>query len=137
MIGSNVADILSVGAYDGARWYADAYNVRARLVHHDGTHRVLYRVASSEEAARELAEKYINGEYTAEDVKRHTQSLRPYVAAVYGWSASRCRRKVYAVVDYNLRFDAEGTAYRQRITIALTPRQAAALNRKIKCVCDG
>lgn len=139
VIGSTLADILSGGAYDGARWHADAYNVRARLMHHDGTHRVLYRLAISEEAARELAEKYINGEYTAEDVKRRTKSLRPYVAAVYGWSASRCRRKVNAVVDYSLRFDAEGTAYRQRVTIALTPRQATALSRKIKIarIADG
>lgn len=139
VVGSNLADILSDSAYDGARWYADAYNIRAELTHHDGTHRVLYRVANSEEAARGLAEKYINGEYTAEDVKRRTQSLRPYIAAVYGWSASRCRRKVNAVVDYNLRFDADGTAYRQRVTIALTQRQAAALNRKIKIarIADG
>lgn len=139
VIGSNLADILSVGAYDGARWFADAYNVRARLTHHDGAHRVLYRLAKSEDAARELAEKYINGEYTAEDVKKRTLSLRPYVAAVYGWSASRCRRKVNAVIDYSLRFDAEGAAYRQRVTIALTPRQATALNRKIKIarIADG
>lgn len=145
VVGSNLAEILSGGAYDSARWYdavrwfADAYNVRARLTHHDGAHRVLYRLAKSEEAARELAEKYINGEYTAEDVKKRTLSLRPYVAAVYGWSASRCRRKVNAVIDYNLRFDAEGTAYRQRVTIALTPRQATALNRQIKIarIADG
>lgn len=133
VMGDNIADILNHGCnYDAARWYADAHNVRAELSHHDGTHRVIYRFAKSEEAARELSSAWINNRVDMRYIIKHTQSLRPYVAAVYGWSKPRRRGNVNAVIDYSLRFDADGTAYRQRVTIALTARQVSALNRQIK-----
>lgn len=67
------------------KYYCDRYNVRADLIHHDGTNRVLYRVVKDMETAERLVQKIA---YEGMDERRFmkaTKSLRPYVAKVYGW----------------------------------------------------
>lgn len=44
ILGSNIADILH-SQCDEAEWYGDGYNIRGRMIHHDGTNYVLYRIA--------------------------------------------------------------------------------------------
>ena len=84
ILGSNIADILHSSCED-CEWYGDSYNIRGRMVHHDGTNYVLYRVAKSWEEAERIADKIYNLEIDEKGFRKLTRSLYPYVADVYGW----------------------------------------------------
>ena len=78
---------------DEAEWYGDGYNIRGRMIHHDGTNYVLYRIAKDRDEAERIAAKIYSGEIDEEGFRRRTRSLYPYVADVYGWK-TRNRNKV-------------------------------------------
>ena len=82
--GTNIRDIL-YSNFGFAKWYCDRWNVRAVEVHHDGRNYSLYRVAESKEKAKWLKEMLLQGEMDEKKFMRHTKSLRPYIAKVYGW----------------------------------------------------
>ena len=65
--------------------YADRYNIKGQMSHHDGTHYLLYRIAPNYEIAEEIMNRADRGELTEEYFKRKTKSLRKYVANIYGW----------------------------------------------------
>ncbi|WP_368321288.1 MULTISPECIES: hypothetical protein [Bacteroidales] len=91
ILGSNIADILHFQC-DEAEWYGDGYNIRGRMIHHDGTNHVLYRIAKNRDDAERIAAKIYSGEIDEEGFRRRTRSLYPYVADVYGWK-TRNRKK--------------------------------------------
>ena len=91
ILGSNIADILH-SQCDEAEWYGDGYNIRGRMIHHDGTNYVLYRIAKDRDEAERIAAKIYSGEIDEEGFRRRTRSLYPYVADVYGWK-TRNRKK--------------------------------------------
>lgn len=84
---TKLADIFNVmGNYDDVRFYCDQYNVKADLYHHDGTNHVEFRLIKKGHTATSLMDKLYNQEeYTREDVRNCTTSLRKAVAKVYGW----------------------------------------------------
>jgi hypothetical protein len=84
LVGDNVKDILHSND-DYVTWYCDPYNVKAEMIHHDGTNYVIYRVAKNKEQAERLVDKIAYHGMTEEEFRRATKSLKPYVAAVYGW----------------------------------------------------
>ena len=85
IFGSNINSIL-VSSCDEVEWYADKYNVRGSLHHHDGTDYILYRYVPSREKAEKIGEKIYNGEITDESqFMKATKSIRPFIAKVYGW----------------------------------------------------
>ena len=84
LVGTNVRDILHSND-DYVTWYCDPYNVKAEMIHHDGTNYVIYRVARNKEFAEKLVNMIAYNGMTEEQFKRATRSLRPYVAEVYGW----------------------------------------------------
>jgi len=84
LVGDNVKDILHSND-DYVTWYCDPYNVKAEMIHHDGTNYVIYRVAKNKEQAERLVDKIAYHGMTEEEFRRATKSLRPYVAEVYGW----------------------------------------------------
>lgn len=84
LVGTNVRRILHSND-DYVTWYCDPYNVRAEMIHHDGTNYVLYRVANDKEQAENLVDKIAYGNMSEEEFRKRTKSLRPYVAKVYGW----------------------------------------------------
>lgn len=88
ILGDNVADILH-SSYEDVEWYGDSYNIRGRMVHHDGTNYVLYRVAKDREEAERIADKIYNYEIDEKSFRKLTRSLYPYVADVYGWKVRR------------------------------------------------
>lgn len=88
IIGDNVSDIFRVHE-DENTYFADGYNVRANLAHHDGTHYILYRVAKDMETAERICNKIYTGQMDEKGFRRATKSLYPYVADVYGWSKGR------------------------------------------------
>ncbi len=63
ILGSNIADILH-SQCDEAEWYGDGYNIRGRMIHHDGTNYVLYRIAKDRDEAERIAAKIYSGEST-------------------------------------------------------------------------
>ncbi|MCS2450557.1 hypothetical protein NXW86_15860 [Bacteroides thetaiotaomicron] len=91
ILGSNIADILH-SQCDEAEWYGDGYNIRGRMIHHDGTNYVLYRIAKDRDEAERIAAKIYSGEIDEEGFRRRIRSLYPYVADVYGWK-TRNRKK--------------------------------------------
>lgn len=82
--GTKVNDIL-YSNFDFAKWYCDRWNVRAVEAHHDGRNYSLYRVVESKEKAKWLKEMLLQGKLDERKFMRHTKSLRPYVAKVYGF----------------------------------------------------
>jgi NurA-like 5'-3' nuclease len=84
LVGTNVRDILYSND-DYVTWYCDPYNVKAEMIHHDGTNYVIYRVARNKEFAEKLVNMIAYNGMTEEQFKRATKSLRPYVAKIYGW----------------------------------------------------
>ena len=65
ILGSNIADILH-SQCDEAEWYGDGYNIRGRMIHHDGTNYVLYRIAKDRDEAERIAAKIYSGEIDEE-----------------------------------------------------------------------
>lgn len=93
ILGSNIADILH-SQCDEAEWYGDGYNIRGRMIHHDGTNYVLYRIAKDRDEAERIAAKIYSGEIDEEGFCRRTRSLYPYVAGVYGWKIRGREKRV-------------------------------------------
>ena len=84
VVGTNVNNIFSIYE-DYNKYFADRYNIRSSHTHHDGTNKVLYRVAKSMAHAQRLVNKIAYEDMTMQQFCRATKSLRPYVAKVYGW----------------------------------------------------
>lgn len=91
----NIKDILYGDCYY-AEWYSDGYNVKATMVHHDGTNYIEYReIADGVNIDKFLDKLYNQEEVTRADINRYTRSILPYVAEVYGWKCySRRKKKV-------------------------------------------
>lgn len=76
ILGSNIADIL-YSQCDDAEWYGDSYNIRGRMIHHDGMNYALYRIAKIEarrnaSPTRSIAEKSTKSVFARE----HVPSIR-------------------------------------------------------------
>lgn len=96
ILGSTINDIFRISEDDN-EWYGDGFNIRGRLTHHDGTHRVLYRVAKDRDDAERIADQIYNHEIDEAGFRKRTRSLYPYVADIYGWKAGRFNKAKTAV----------------------------------------
>lgn len=84
--GTNIKEIFTFCSCDGAEWYADEYNVRANLYHHDGTHRLVFRYVKTGEELKRICNAISNGKIKSEkDFFQMTKSIRPFIAEAYGW----------------------------------------------------
>lgn len=84
--GTNVRDIFNYCSCDDGEWYADRYNVRANLFHHDGMHHLVFRYVESREDLERVCDAIYNGGIESEkDFFRMTKSIRPFIAKTYGW----------------------------------------------------
>ena len=83
--GSNISNIINMCGCDNGKFYADRYNIKSNLCHHDGTHYCTYRIAKNEKQANKIMELAEQGILTYDYFKKHTRSLREYVADIYGW----------------------------------------------------
>ena len=85
LMGRNLNEILTFHRCDYMYVYADQYNVRADMYHHDGTHHVEYRELRENTNYEVLLDKLYNQEeVTRKDIRKYTKSLRPYIKAIYG-----------------------------------------------------
>lgn len=84
-LGSNLNSIFNVGSYDDVEFYADKYNVRATLSHHDGTNYILFRYVEDYYKVDNICNKIYNGEMDEQEFMKATKSIRPFVAKIYGW----------------------------------------------------
>lgn len=86
IVGKNVRDILHTHCGEFVKYYCDRYDVKCNDTHHDGTNYYTFRLLKKPTShSRGFLEKLKNGTATKADITRHTKSLRPYVANVYGW----------------------------------------------------
>ena len=87
--GHNIQNCLFTGnSIDTVHWYCDNYNFRSDEWHHDGCNHIVYRLRRegiSDECWERFLDKLYYGTASDRDIRRFTTSLRPYVAAVYGW----------------------------------------------------
>ena len=81
----NINEIFSEFNCEYQKWYADAYNVRFTGYHHDGANHYVYRMIKNVDKLDLVLNKIYNGTLTKQDMSRYTKSIRPEVAAVYGW----------------------------------------------------
>lgn len=86
-IGTNVNEIFdSYLGGDDCEWYADKYNVRATVSHHDGTHYIVFRYVDTYEEMLSICDKIYDGRIKTEtDFFKVTKSIRPFIARIYGW----------------------------------------------------
>lgn len=88
----NIADCLNDSDCDYATWYCDSYNFKFEGHHHDGTNRYLYRVFKegvTEEQKERFYDAIYYGKCNDRMISRYTESIRPYIAYVYGWSGKK------------------------------------------------
>lgn len=87
-IGTNVRDIFNSNySCDYHDFYVDPYNVRYIGHHHDGSHRLLFRMVADEDAAQRMIDNFVANGYELDeaDFRKKTKSIRKFVAKVYGW----------------------------------------------------
>lgn len=95
--GTNIKDIFDFCSCDDAEWYADKYNVRANLHHHDRTNRLVFRYVESEDELEKVCDAIYNGKIKDESgFFRMTKSIRPFIANVYGWKQYGKQASLYA-----------------------------------------
>lgn len=90
-LGSNLASILYVSdSLDKMKIYADKNNVKIEGYHHDGWVRMEYRVFRKG-ITQESMDKFLEKIYGSKElpdrstINYYTESVRPYVADIYGW----------------------------------------------------
>ena len=93
VLGSNVNSIFDFFEYYDYEWYADKFDVRCNLYHHDGTHSLVFRCVKDDDTADRICQKIYNGQMDEAEFIKQTTSLRPYVSKVYGWPNFRRTKK--------------------------------------------
>ena len=86
ILGNNLSCIFNVSE-DRNCYYADGRNVRAKCVHHDGTNHIVFRKLKKGVTIEQVENLMFKNNYslTPSQISRYTESLRPYVADIYGW----------------------------------------------------
>lgn len=86
ILGNNLNEVITCGiGCDEKEIYCDAYNVRARGYHHDGSNEVEFREIREDKDIEPLLEKIYNQEpFSRAEINRYTRSLRPYIKEIYG-----------------------------------------------------
>lgn len=84
--GTNIKDIFDFCSCDDGEWYADRYNVRATLLHHDGRNHLVFRYVKTEGELERVCDAIYDGKIKPEkNFFRMTESIRPFIAKTYGW----------------------------------------------------
>jgi hypothetical protein len=82
---NGIFDVLG-SDYNYFKFYCDRYDVKATLLHHDGTHYITFREIKPNVNIQRLLDKIYNGEEVSQkEITRYTKSLKPLVSKVYGW----------------------------------------------------
>jgi len=82
---NNIKDILYSDC-DYCSWYSDGYNIKAKLVHHDGTNYIEYREIKNNDNIDNLLNDIYNGKTISRArLNYYTKSILPKVSKVYGW----------------------------------------------------
>ncbi len=86
MLSKNLSSIFDISG-DRVKYYDDGRNIRGECVHHDGTNYILYRKLKSNVSVEQIERILYKNNYSlnSNQISRYTESLRPYVAEVYGW----------------------------------------------------
>lgn len=80
----NVNSIFNIGE-DYSEYYSDGYNIKATLIHHDGTNYIEYREIREDRNINNLLIAIFNGEkISRKKLNYYTRSLLPYVSKAYG-----------------------------------------------------
>lgn len=89
LIGHNVRNILQsrMNCLSYNEFYDDGKNICQCEAHHDGTNIYLYRILKGKNHDEQVAnaEKLFSKPLTNQRIAAFTKSIRPLVAAVYGW----------------------------------------------------
>nr|DAQ95542.1 MAG TPA: hypothetical protein [Caudoviricetes sp.] len=91
---NNIADCICFEKNcDYAEWYVDQYgNFKSTQSHHDGTHYLLYRAwkkGITDEQKENVLNAIYNDTISQRTLRRYTESLGKYIAAIYGWKIAK------------------------------------------------
>lgn len=86
ILGNNLKCIFQISE-DRNCYYADGRNVRAKCIHHDGTNYILFRKLKDGVTVEQIENLVFKNDFTLtpQQISRYTESLRPYLAEIYGW----------------------------------------------------
>ncbi len=86
ILGNNLNCIFQISEQTNC-YYADGRNVRAKCGHHDGTNNILFRKLKDGVTIPQIENLLFKNDYTLtpQQISKYTESLRPYVAKIYGW----------------------------------------------------
>ena len=80
----NLKSIIDTCDCDYIELYCNRYDVKSNLMHHDGTHHLIYRLVPHNKVNK-IMEHACNGTLTFEYFRKNSKSIRKYVAEIYGW----------------------------------------------------
>ena len=81
---SNINSIIDTCGCDYIELFCGRYDVKSNLIHHDGTHHLTYRLVPYGKVNK-IMEHACNGTLTFEYFRKNSESIRKYVAEIYGW----------------------------------------------------
>jgi len=84
----NVKDCLYDEDCGYCTWYCDRYNFKFKGHHHDGSNCYTYRAFRdwvTEEQKDRFYDAIYYGKCNDRMIRRYTESIKPYIAKVYGW----------------------------------------------------
>lgn len=88
-MGSNVRVIMDYHGCDDVKIFMEGDEIRANAYHHDGTHYILFREVTDEDAFSEISDRIASGKVSIDNLEDAvadcTKSIAPYVKDVYGW----------------------------------------------------
>lgn len=94
LLGENLNTIFDAPHNDTTTFVADGFNIRYTDIHHDGTNYGLFRMLRPNMNHEGFLWAAGHGGVTPSDIRRHTISLLPYVADVFGWSYPKTLTKI-------------------------------------------
>ena len=86
IVGDKLSDIFNISE-DCNEYYCDQDDCHAVCSHHDGTNYITYRVFRG--SGDEIDELLYSGADFEADVRKHSHSLMPYIADIFGWKRDR------------------------------------------------
>lgn len=85
ILSNNLNAIFAIGE-DSNHWYDDGKDIRANMIHHDGTNRILFRELRDEKDCTNFLDRIYRGEeISRRTLAYYTRSLHNYVKEIYGW----------------------------------------------------
>ena len=83
-MGAKLNCIIDACGCDYGKWYAERYDVKGNLYHHDGTNYLTYRIIP-EHKVYEILDRAERGHLTWEYFRKNSKSILPQIKQIFEW----------------------------------------------------